>query len=441
MAGIFKAYDIRGIYPAELDEEIIEKIGKAAATLHGKNIVVGSDVRKTSPGLKSSLIKGLISSGAHVTDIGNITTPMMIFATANYGFDLGMVVTASHNPPQYNGVKIFGKGGFPLSYERGLDRIEKLVKENKFLTGNGTLEQKNIYDDYKKFLLKNLKIKTASLKIVVDCFNGSDSLIAPEILSSLGATVVRLRCGFNGDFPEAGPDPSHKGNLDPLSQKVLEEKADIGLAFDGDGDRLAVVDSKGNLVDTKIVFSFLAENIPEGSKVVHDVLTSNTVIDSIKKNKSTPIACRVGHTYITQKILQEKAALGGELSGHFYFSETFGGDDALFAGLKVLETISAKNTSLEEYCSNYPKSHSDSMRVLIKEQEKLGFIEKIKNDFSLTHKTDTLDGVKIFFNNGWAVFRPSNTEPKISVAYESSDKAEFLKIKNLVDDVISKIPQ
>lgn len=440
MAGIFKAYDIRGIYPTELNEGIIEKIGKAAASLRGKNIAVGSDLRKSSPSLKASMIKGLLSAGAEVTDAGTITTPMMIFATANYGFDLGLVVTASHNPPQYNGVKIFGKGGSPLSYEEGISEIETLISKNNFPNGKGQLKTSDIYQDYKTFLLKNLNIKKTGLKIVVDCFNGSDSLIAPDIFSSLGATVVKLRCNFNGDFPEVGPDPSHKGNLDLLSQKVLEEKADIGLAFDGDGDRLAVVDSKGNPIETKITFSFLAENIPEGSKIVHDVLTSNTVVDSIRKNKNIPIACRVGHTYITQKIMQERAALGGELSGHFYFKETFGGDDALFAGLKVLEAIN-NGASIEEYASRYPACFNENKRVVIKESEKLQFVEKLKGDFSKSNKIDTLDGVKIFFDNGWAVFRPSNTEPKISIAYESSDKGEFEKIKNLVEEIISKIPQ
>ena len=443
MAGIFKAYDIRGIYPIELNEEIIEKIGKASANLRGKDIVIGSDVRKSSPSLKASLVKGLLSAGAKVTDVGSITTPMMIFATANYGFDLGMIITASHNPPQYNGIKFFERGGIGMTYESGVCQIEKIVNEadRKEEPIKGELKSRDIYEDYRKFLLKNLRIKKAPMKIVVDCFNGADSLIAPLVLSDLGAEVVKIRCSFNGDFPESGPDPSQDGNLELLKQAVLKEKADLGFAYDGDGDRLAVVGSNGNPIETKIVFSFLIEGAPRGSKVIYEVLTSNTVVDTIKKNGGFPIVCRVGHTYIGEKLLKEKAALAGEISGHFFFKEIFGGDDALYASLKVLETMIEKKINLDKYASGYPKSFFETRRVLIKESEKLNFIENLKSDFSKSANIDTLDGVKIFFETGWAVFRPANTEPKISIAYESSNKEEFEKIVGMVEKIISKIPQ
>ncbi len=439
MAGIFKAYDIRGVYPTELNEEMMEKIGAAFGTLKGKNIIIGSDVRKSGPFLKEAFIKGLLSTGVKLADARNISTPMMIFATAHYGFDAGATITASHNPPQYNGVKFFDRGGIPISYEAGIKDIEELVVSGDFTNGEGSIFEKDIYHDYKAFLLSNLKITSAPWKIVVDCFNGADSKIAPQVLKALGADVIELRCGFNGDFPEAGPDPSHPGNLDMLRKKVLEEKADIGFAYDGDGDRLAVVDPKGNIIDTKIVFSLLAEGVPKGSKIVYDILTSDMVADSINKNQSIPIVCRVGHTYITEKILKEKAVLGGELSGHFYFKETFGGDDALFASLKVLEYLVSKEISISEYAAARPLYFSGAKRVMIKESEKLPFIENLKKELSKSYKIDTLDGVKVLFDNGWAVFRSSNTEPKISIAYESQSEEEFEKIKKFVEEIVSRI--
>jgi len=442
MAGIFKAYDVRGVYPGEINEENAKKIGEAFARLKQGNIVIASDVRKSSPALKKSIMKGLYLSGARITDIGSVTTPMLIFATANYGFDAGLIITASHNPPQYNGVKFFDQGGVPISYEAGIKDIEHLVDNGSMMQMSlGKVEAEDIYNDYKNFLLSKLKIKNVPMKIVVDCFNGADSKVAPDILRALGATVIELRCGFNGDFPESGPDPSHAGNLDMLKHRVVQEKADIGFAYDGDGDRLAVVDSDGNSIEIRAIFSLLAENLPQGSKVVYDVLTSNMVSDSVKRNNNIPLVCRTGHTYITRKLLDEGAALGGELSGHFFFKETFGGDDALFASLKVLECMITKGIKLQDYVSKLPKYYSGDLRVLIKAEEKWNFVDKLKEEFSKSYKIDTLDGVKVIFDKGWAVFRASNTEPKISIAYESSDAQEFEKIKKIVEYVVAKIPK
>lgn len=441
MAGIYKAYDIRGIYPAELNEEIIQKIGKAFGTIKGKNIVVGSDVRKSSSSLKQALINGLLSVGVNVTDIENVSTPMVIFATANNGFDGSIMITASHNPPQYNGLKLFDEKGTPISYEDGIDEIESLAKQENFPSNKGELKTKDIYQDYSNFLLKNLNIDKINLKIVIDCFNGADSKIVPQVFRRLGANVIEIRCDFNGDFPEIGPNPGHKGNLELLRQKVLDEKADIGFAYDGDGDRLAVIGPDGRIIDNKITFSLLVKNIPERSKVVYDILTSDMVVQSIKKMNKIPIVCRVGHTYITKKLLEEKAPLAGELSGHYYFKETFGGDDALFASLKLLECLILKEIDLQKYIASQPVYFSDEERVLIKKEEKWNFINNLKEEFLQSHKINTLDGVKVVFDKGWIVFRPSNTEPKISVTYESSDEQEFKKIEKLAKDIIERIPK
>lgn len=442
MGGIFKAYDIRGIYPTELNEETAAKIGKAIGTLRNGSIAVGCDVRKSSPAIKAALMKGLLYAGVHLTDVGQITTPMMIFATAKYGFNSGLIVTASHNPPDYNGIKLFNVGGAPISYEAGIKEIEDTVNTQRFYSGEGRAETKEIYQDYKKFLLSSLKISgKIKMKIVVDCFNGADSKAAPDVLRALGVDVIELRCNFDGDFPATGPDPSQEGNLDLLRKRVVEENADLGFAYDGDGDRLAVVDKNGDSVDTKIIFSLLTESIERGSKVVYDILTSDTVVNTIKKNENIPIVCRVGHTYITEKILQEKAALGGELSGHFYFKETFGGDDALFASLKVLEALITKQISLDSYTLNYPPSFSGNARVLVNPEKKTEFVNGLKQSLSSSYKVDTLDGVKIFLEGGWAVFRASNTEPKISIAYESPTHEGFQRIKAFVEDIISTIPK
>ncbi len=438
MTGIFKAYDIRGIYPAELNEQVAEQIGKAFGTLKQGTVVVGCDVRESSPALKQVLVKGLISAGSDVIDIGRVTTPMAVFATAIYG-NAGVIVTASHNPPQYNGLKFFDRGGVPISYEAGLADVEKLVHQKSFALGNGTVEEKNIEQEYKNFLLSKLTHNAKKARVIIDCFNGSGSKVAPEVLRAAGYEVVEIRCAFNGNYPSIGPDPSNEENLALLKQKVVEHKADIGFAYDGDGDRLAVVDSDGNVVASKVIFALLVEAIPTGSKVVYDILTSDMVVDVIRRNSSIPVVCRTGHTYITRKLLEEGAALAGEMSGHFYFKETFGADDALFASLKVLECLITKGIKLQNYAARLPKHFSDDKRIVIKPEEKWNFVDKLKDEFSKSYKIDTLDGVKVFFDKGWAVFRPSNTEPKISIAYESSDAQEFEKIKKIVEGVVERM--
>ncbi len=443
MAGIFKAYDIRGVYPVELDENMTREIGKAFGTLKQGRIAVAADVRLSSPSLKKAFIEGLLSTGATVVDCGEMATPMMIFTTAYYGFDSGIIITASHNPPEYNGVKMFDKGGVPVSYESGISKIEEFVKNKNYRQGSGKIEEKNINQDYVSFVLKYVK-NAPKLKIVVDALNGAYSKIGPEVLRKLGMDVVETRCAFNGDFPKEGPDPSRPENLKLLQEKVLQEKADLGIAFDGDGDRLAIVDGNGSAVESRVLFGLLVNNAAidhPGLKVVHDCLTSDMVIDAIKNNGGIPVVCRVGHTYITQKFLEENASVAGELSGHYFFKETAGGDDALFAAVKVLEYLGRTGKKLDQLVSEFPVFWQGSRRELIKPEAKWTFVEELKSEMSNKYKVDMLDGVKIFNDDGWAVFRTSNTEPKIVIAWEARTQESFKRLEKFVEEIVSRIPK
>jgi len=445
---IFRAYDIRGIYPTELNEDVAFKIGQAFGTFTHGRIVIGCDTRLSSPALKENLIKGIISTGSDVIDIGMSSTPMTIFATRYLKCDGGVNVTASHNPKEYNGFKLYDKDAVPISYESGIEDIKKIFESGEFKTGNGTIIVQNIKEDYIKFLFSNLKVqKPLDMSVVVDAGNGVAGLFLSEAFERLGVKVHALYCEPDGNFPNHAPDPSKPENIEDLQKKVKEINADIGFAYDGDGDRLVVVDKNGKVIHVGVIFSLLIKNIlaenPK-SKVIYTPLDSKAIEDMIKNNDGIPILCRVGHTYITQKLLEEDAALAGEISGHYYFKETFGADDSLFTSLKLIEYLTKSNKTLADYENELPKYFSEvseANRFPIKESEKFPFIETLKTEFMINgYKVDTLDGVKVFFDDGWVLIRPSNTEAVISLSYESVSKEGFDRLKNFVNDIISRIP-
>jgi len=443
---IFRAYDVRGIYPKELNEETALKIGKAFGTYNPGKVVVGMDTRISGPALKQALIQGLLSSGAQVTDIGVVTTPMMIFTTVHFGLDGGVMVTASHNPKEYNGFKFNNKRGIPISYESGIGEIQRIYEGGHFSKGEGKLSTQDIVKEYADFLLGKIRSRPSKdFKVVVDAGNGSAGLIYPRVLRELGVSVYELNCEPDGSFPNRDPDPTKKGNLRQLQQKVVEVRAELGLAYDGDGDRLVVVDEKGAVVESKRIFALLIDatlNQTPHAKIVYDILTSNAIEERIREKGGIPLPSRVGHTYIAQRLVDEGAALAGELSGHYYFAETFGADDALFASLKLIEHLSATDRRLSGYGEDLPAYFSEDMRVPIRESEKLPYIDRLKRRFREEgYRIDCMDGVKVTFDDGWLVLRPSNTEPKISIAYEAMDRAHFEKIRQLVKDIVDKMPQ
>jgi len=446
---IFRAYDVRGIYPTEINEEIALKIGKAFGTFNPGKIVVGFDTRLSSPSLKEKLINGLISTGATVIDAGIVTSPIVMFSTKHLECEGGVMVSASHNPKEFNGFKFYQKEGVPIGFESGLTKIQELFENEEFSEGKGNLIKKDIIKDYSDFILNLINIKKPiNMKVVVDAGNGSTGGIYPKILRKAGIEVHELFCEPDGNFPNHEPNPTKKENLVQLQKKVSELNADLGFAFDGDGDRMAVIDEDGNVVYVGIVFSILIENALEkepGSKIVYTILDSTAIDAVIRQHGGVPIVCRVGHTYITQRMIEEEASVAGEISGHYYFKETYGADDALFACLKLIEHLINTGKKISDYVDKFPKYYSqvsEGLRFPIKESEKFSFIEGLKKEFeSKGYKIDTLDGVKVIFDDGWALFRPSNTEPIISMSYEAYNEKAFERIKKFVDDIVKKIPR
>jgi len=446
---IFRAYDVRGIYPTDINEEIALKIGKAFGTFNPGKIVVGDELRLSSPSLKKEFIKGLLSTGATVIDVGTVTSPIIMFATRHLKCDGGVNVSASHNPKEYNGFKFYSKGGIPIDFETGLIKIREIFDNENFAEGKGNSIKKDIIEDYSDFILNLIDTKKPiNMKVVVDAGNGSTGGIYPKILRKAGIEVHELFCEPDGNFPNHEPNPTKTENLVHLQKTVLESGADLGFAFDGDGDRLAVVDENGSIVYVGIVFSILIKNALKkdpGSKIVYTILDSRAIDDVIRQHGGISTVCRVGHTYITQKMIKEKAALAGEISGHYYFKETYGADDALLACLNLIEYLAESGKRISEFADEFPKYFSqvsEGLRIPIKKSKKFSFIDALKTEFkSRGFKTDTLDGVKVIFDDGWALFRPSNTEPVISMSYEAYNKKAFERIKKFVDDVVKKIPR
>ena len=444
---IFKAYDIRGIYPTELNEEIIYKIAKAFAVFtNAKNIVVGGDNRLSTPSLKDSFIKGLLDSGVDVTDIGIVPTSVVYFACYKLGFEAGAMITASHNPKEFNGVKLCDSEGLAIGWEDGLDKIKTIMEKSDFRKGNGKLNTLDIFSDYAKFAGKLVTKTFDGLKIVVDGSNGSAGLPYAKILRSLGADVHEIFCNPDGNFPNHKiPDPLIEENLNEIKAEVKKRNADIGFALDGDGDRIVIIDDKGERTHANCITALLAERClakNKNAKIVYDVLSSQMVDEVIRQNGGIPVVWKVGHSFIPRKCKEIDALFAGEASSHYFFKESNYTDDTLIAAVKILDILVSGESKLSELVSKYPIYHQVlEKRIPITETMKFKFIENLKEDvLKKRYEISTLDGVKIKFKNGWAIFRASNTESKIVISYESPDLEEFRKIEIFVNDAIKQIP-
>ncbi|MFH0830212.1 MAG: phosphomannomutase/phosphoglucomutase [Candidatus Aenigmatarchaeota archaeon] len=446
MTGIFRAYDIRGIYGKDLNEEIAKRIGAAFGTINKGTIAVGMDARLSGPSLKTKLMEGLRSTGCNVVDVGMITTPMMIFAVGNYKLDGGVMVTASHNPKDYNGFKLFTKGAMPLSYESGGQKVEEPVKSGNFTKGTGGVKNMDVVGDYSNFILGYVNVNGKGMKIIVDAGNGSAGRIHCDVLRKAGFEVTELFCEPDGNFPNHVPDPTEPKNIEMLKQRVKETGADMGIAFDGDGDRLGVIDRHGNEVIPNDIFIMLAKHalrMHGGGNVVVDLACSMTVSDSIGKAGGVTHSCKVGHTYIAQMMAEQKAVFGGELSGHYFFRETFSGDDALFASLKLLEFLHLNNTSFEKESAAIPRYFSQigEHQAIPYDSAKGNPIEKIKRMYREKGcKVDDRDGAKIMYKDGWMLFRPSNTSPLIRYGFEARSRETFEEMRKMVEEIKGMIP-
>ncbi|MEK9574765.1 MAG: phosphomannomutase/phosphoglucomutase [Gammaproteobacteria bacterium] len=434
---IFKAYDIRGIVNEDLTIETVVLIGKAIGSESidrgERGIVVGRDGRTSGPDLMNALVEGIKSTGCHVVKIGMIPTPVLYYATYSKGASSGVMITGSHNPPNYNGFKMM-IAGETLSGERILNLYERINNQN-FHQGQGTSTTIDIQEDYLNRVTSDISIKRP-LKIVVDCGNGVAGHLAPKLFEALGCEVVKLFCHIDGNFPNHHPDPSKLENLNDLIAEIKAEKADLGLAFDGDGDRLGVIDEKGNVIwadRQMILFSRDVIHRNPGAKIVFDVKCSSLLSKDISNQGGRPILSRTGHSFIKAKIKEESALLGGEMSGHIFFKERwYGFDDALYAGARLLEILSSRNESCSEIFSELPDSfNTPEINIHFDKQgDQFEAMEKLKKTANFNEGVlTTIDGIRLDYEDCWGLVRPSNTTPCLVLRFEAETEVSLKRIR------------
>lgn len=425
MAGIFKAYDIRGVYPEELNEDLIRRIGNAYLQYiggAGKSVVVGRDGRLHSASLKEALIEGLLDGGAYVLDIGLCTTPMNYFAIGHLKSDGGLMVTASHNPPQYNGLKVSREEALPLSYERGLGEIEKIVNSGEYLRADGgRLERVDILQSYTGHI-RTAAGNLTGLKIAVDCGNGIAGSFFNKVFETTGLTSVGLFMEPDGRFPNHEPNPLKEENLQDVSRAVCEHNCHIGLAFDGDGDRCRFVTEEGEPVSADIITAFVAirklRRNP-GEKIVYDVRSSRVVEEEVRAAGGTPILCRVGHAYMKEAMRRENALFGGELAGHFYFRENFYADSGFLIAATVLRILKEENRPFAQLLAPLMR-YCATGEINFEVADKDAKISQIADHFRKQGaQIEFVDGVTVRFPKWWANIRKSNTEPLLRMNLEA----------------------
>jgi phosphomannomutase/phosphoglucomutase len=432
---LFRAYDIRGVFPEQLDEHIATILGAAFAQFLGKRgeVVVGRDVRLSGERLKNGLVSGLISGGCNVTDVGVVSTPMVYFATNQLQKDAGIMITASHNPPEWNGFKLFSRGG--CIYGEKMVQIKQIAQTiNMSRSGQilgKTTNYKRIFQDYTDFVLGKIHV-SKKLKIVADTSNGVCGLFVPSLFEKQECEILTLNEKPDGRFPAHLPEPK-ESTLGELKKQVIETKADFGVGFDGDGDRAVFVDEKGRMIPGDLALLIFAKDVLErqkGAKVVCELSCSLAVEEYVKAHGGTPIVEKVGHTFIMDRMITEDATIGGEKSGHFYFAETNGVDDAIFASLKMAEILSKTNEKLSAIFDNlprYPSIHDKNFSC--SDNLKFEVIERLKSKFKSEGRNILdMDGLKLLDKTGWVLLRPSNTEPIIRVTAEAKTEKRLAEL-------------
>lgn len=442
---IFREYDIRGIVGKDLTAEIVKILGKSFGTYMiskgGKKVSVGRDNRLSSPKFKSALIGGILSTGCDVIDIGLVPTPVMYFSLFNLDVDGGTIVTGSHNPPNFNGFKL--AVGRTTIYGDQIKELEKIIKEDRFIEGKGTLYHQNIKDDYINYIKDRIDLKK-KLKVVIDAGSGTAGLIAPELLKEIGCEVIKLYCELDGTYPHHHPDPTVVEFVQDLIKKVKEENADLGIAYDGDADRIGVIDDKGNIIwGDQLLILFSRDILKKGrEKIIFEVKCSQALVDEIEKAGGEPIMWKTGHSLIKDKMIEEKAVLAGEMSGHIFFADNyFGYDDAIFASCRLVELLSKSDKTISEMLSDIPKYFSTpEIRVDCSDKDKFKIVDDIKNYFKRDFKTVDIDGVRILFTDGWGLVRASNTQPAIVLRFEGKTKESLKNIKNKILEKLREYP-
>ncbi|MFA7149144.1 MAG: phosphomannomutase/phosphoglucomutase [Syntrophomonadaceae bacterium] len=446
-ANIFRQYDIRGVVDQELTEEAAYRIARAVATQaaarNWHKILLGRDNRKSSPRLREVVVKGLLDSGCQVVDLGVVVTPIFYFAARHLDIHAGLMITASHNPAEYNGFKILmGEGTI---YGEEIQALHRLAESGEFVTSfSGEVTEVNVVDDYMNMIKEKIQLGPKKIKLVVDCGNGTASLFAPQLFRELGCSVVELYCESDPEFPNHHPDPVAVENCQDLIRVVQEEDADLGIGLDGDGDRLGVVDRQGNIIwGDMLMILFWREILPQypDSKCIVEVKCSQSLIDEIDRLGGTPMIYKTGHSLIKARMREIGAVFTGEMSGHLFFAdEYYGFDDALYAAARLLRILSCSEQDITALLADVPKYYATpEIRVKSTDEEKFQVVKQVLEHFQCRYQVIDVDGARILFPDGWGLVRASNTGPELILRCEGKTPDGLERIKNELFSFLNQI--
>ncbi|HWU43389.1 MAG TPA: phosphomannomutase/phosphoglucomutase [Bdellovibrio sp.] len=449
---IFREYDIRGVYNGQFDDQFAYLLGRAyvvymkqVKNVSNPTVTIGHDARVSCPAIVKNLAKGLIESGAKVIHLGLVTTPVCYFSTFELkGVDGAFQVTGSHNPPEFNGFKV--SVGKTTIFGEEIQRLRTIIEKNEYISSQGSEEHFDIksmyYERYKKEFgqMKNIKV-------VLDCGNGAGGSVVKGLFEAVGLKPTILFEKPDGSFPNHHPDPTVEENLKDLAAQVLKEGAVCGIGFDGDADRIGVVDHTGRMIygdELMVVISRSILETQKGAKIIGDVKCSDRLYADITKHGGQPIMWKTGHSLIKEKIKVEHAPFGGEMSGHVFFADrNYGYDDAPYAGLRLVEILAKTGKTIPQLLEGLPPAFSTpEIRIDTTEEKKLLIVEKMKEAFpnkpGADYKVDLTDGIRLSFSNGWALCRSSNTQPVLVVRYEANTAEGLKQIQSRVEAVVNK---
>lgn len=449
---IFREYDIRGVYNGQFDKDFAYLLGKAYAqflfekkSIKNPTITLGHDARLSAQEIKQSLSRGLQECGVNVVYLGLITSPISYYSTfAMEGVAGAIMITGSHNPPEYNGFKIsVGKGTI---FGEDIQEMHRIIQRGVFPSGQGSERSHNIFPEY----IERYKKEFGNLKnipVVLDCGNGAAGCVIKDLFAAVGLKPTILFEEPDGRFPNHHPDPTVEKYLVDLKNQVLKEKAIVGIGFDGDADRIGLVDHTGKMIygdELMVLASRAVLKKNPGAKIIGDVKCSDRLYHDIAKNGGVPVMWKTGHSLIKEKIKSEKSPFGGEMSGHIFFADrNYGYDDALYAGLRVCEIISETGKNITELLADLPPAHNTpELRIDTTEEKKVLIVEKLKEAFpeksGADYTVNLIDGVRISFKNGWALARSSNTQPVLVLRFESDTEAGLQEIRGRVEKIVNQ---
>ena len=430
---IFREYDIRGEYPNQINEEVVRKIGNVIAgkciNSNIKEICVGRDGRNSGKSLLEAMIGGLSQSGIEVINIDLATSPLLYYAAKKNKYKSGIMITGSHNPKNHNGIKLVIDDK-PVS---GNEILDLLNKDQKSSESVGSIKSLNVKDSYIEEVSQNLKINK-KFKIVIDCGNGAAGFIAPDLYKNLGCEVIELYSEVDGNFPNHHPDPGKVENLKDLIQAVKTHGADLGLAFDGDGDRVGMVTNNGEIVFPDKILMMLSKDVLHSQKgsIIFDVKCSNALSQIIKENGGSPIMSPTGHFHIKNGIKKHNPLLAGEMSGHIFFNDKwYGFDDGHYSGARIIEMLSKNEKSIAEICNELPMLFSTpELNINVTDDNKFKIIKEFADNCRLEGEKNTIDGLRLDFEDGWGLIRASNTTPKLVLRFEGRSEDILNRIQN-----------